>query len=193
MKKKKTQKVWCLVPVTKRASYPADFGPLACYLKPTVLNWGFKEDSDFKLDRKIMKLLWNPPFLKKNLRQLAKVKPLCSQQHLEPVIHDAITSLLDCCNALYFRVSQSSLKRLQLVQNAAACSSNGSSEEWTHLDSFHWLPVHFKIILFGFKWSRTTLPLWAAPPECTCLRSPNQTLLEVTKQSHSLSIFKIWP
>ena len=98
-------------------SSPVDLGPLAVYTKSTVTNLGFKMDSDFKLDRQISAVVRSSFF---HLRQLAKVKPFLAHQHFEAVIHAFITSRLDYCNALYFGVSQSSLARLQLVQNAAA-------------------------------------------------------------------------
>lgn len=134
---------------------PVDSGPLALYVKPTVSNLGFKMDSDFKLDRKIGAVVKSSFF---HLRQLAKVKPILERQHFETVILAFITSRLDYCNALYFGVSQSSLARLQLVQNAAACLLTGACKR-EHitpiLASLHWLPVHFrvhfKILLFVFK------------------------------------------
>ena len=51
---------------------------------------------------------------------MAKIKYILSRQHFEKIIHAFITTRLGYCNALYFGVSQASLSRLQLVQNAAA-------------------------------------------------------------------------
>ena len=111
--------------------------------------------SDFKMDRQIGAIVKASFF---HLRQLAKVKPFLAQKHFETVIHAFITSRLDYCNALYFGVSQSSLTRLQLVQNVAARLLTGARKR-EHitpiLASLHWLPVHFrvhfKIVLFVFK------------------------------------------
>ena len=111
--------------------------------------------NDFKLDLQIGAIVKSNFF---HLRQLAKVKPFLSQNHFERVIHAFITSRLDYCNALYFGVSQSSLTRLQLVQNAATRLLTGACKR-EHitpiLASLHWLPVHFivhfKILLFVFK------------------------------------------
>ncbi|TKS65252.1 RNA-directed DNA polymerase from mobile element jockey [Collichthys lucidus] len=134
---------------------PVDLGPLVPYRKQTITNLGFKMDSDFKLDRQISAIVKSSFF---HLRQLAKVKPFLAQKHFETVIHAFITSRLDYCNALYLGVSQSSLARLQLVQNAAARLLTGTHKR-EHitpiLASLHWLPVHFrvhfKILLFVFK------------------------------------------
>ncbi len=76
---------------------PADLGPLALYVKPTVSNLGFKMDSDFKLDRQIGAVVKSSFF---HLLLLAKVKPILARQHFETVIHAFITSRLDYCNAL---------------------------------------------------------------------------------------------
>ncbi len=65
---------------------------------------------------------------------------------------------MDYCNALYAGVCQSSLSRLQLVQNAAArlLTNTKKRDHITPiLASLHWLPVKqrivFKILLFVFK------------------------------------------
>ncbi len=78
------------------------------------------------------------------------------------VIHAFITSRLDYCNSLYYGVNQSSMGRLQTVQNAA---------DWYSLDrispiltSLHWLPVkqriELKIVVFVFKALRGLAPAY---------------------------------
>ena len=54
------------------------------------------------------------------IRLLAKTKSYLSFKDLERVINAFVTSRLDYCNALYVGMDQASIKRLQLVQNAAA-------------------------------------------------------------------------
>ncbi len=121
-----------------------------------------------------------------------------ARQHFETVLHAFITSRLDHCNALCSGVSQSSLARLQLVQNAAAHLLTGARQR-EHitpiLASLHWLPVHFrvhfKILLFVFK-SLNGL----APPHLSellhpcaparCLSSADQLLLEVPRSKRKL-------
>lgn len=174
---------------------PVDLGPLALYVKPTVSNLGFKMDSDFKLDRQIGAVVKSSFF---HLRQLAKVKSILTNEHFETVIHAFITSRLDYCNALYFGVNQSSLKRLQLVQNAAARLLTGSRKR-EHitpiLASLHWLPVHFrvhfKILLFVFKSLNGLAPPYLTELLCPhaparCLRSADQLLLEVPRSKRKL-------
>ncbi len=72
------------------------------------------------------------------------------------MIHALVT--LDYCNSLYSGLPQSSLSRLQAVQNATARLLTGSKKR-DHispvLSSLHWLPVKFrvdfKILLFVYK------------------------------------------
>jgi len=89
---------------------------------------------------------------------IARLKSFLSCDDLEKVIHAFITSQLDYCNSLYFGLPQSSLRRLQLVQNAAARLLTGTRrrEHITPiLASLHWLPVlfriQFKVLQFVFK------------------------------------------
>ena len=126
------------------------------------------------------------------------MKPLLSHQHFETVIHAFITSRLDYGNALYFGVSQSSLARLQSVQNAAARLLTGTRKR-EHitpvLASLHWLPVHFrvhfKILLFVFKSLNGLAPPYLSellhPYAATrSLRSANQLLLEIPRTRRKL-------
>ena len=104
-------------------------------------------------------------------------------------IHAFISSRLDYCNSLLSGIDQSSLRRLQLVQNAAARLLTGTKKR-EHitpvLAALHWLPVHFridfKILLFTFKSLHGLAPSYLADlvkpyiPE-RALRSANQHLL----------------
>ncbi|XP_026176392.1 uncharacterized protein LOC113138288 [Mastacembelus armatus] len=172
-----------------------NLGPLTSYLIPLVTNLGFKMDRDLKFDKQIGAVVKSVFF---HLRRLAKLRPLVSKQHFELVIHAFVTSRLDYCNALYLGVSQASLLRLQLVQNAAARLLTGT-RKYKHitpiLAALHWLPVsfrvHFKVLLFVFK-SLNGL----APPYLTellhpytpsrSLRSADLQLLEVPKTRRKL-------
>ena len=97
--------------------FTTNSGTLAPFFKPLVKNLGVTFDSGLKFDKQISSVV-RTSFLQ--LRLLAKVKPPLSRQDLEKAIHAFISSRLDYCNALYVGLSQSSISRLQLVQNAAA-------------------------------------------------------------------------
>ena len=93
-----------------------------------------------------------------HLRRIAKIRHLLSKQAAEQLIHAFITSRLDFCNNLLTGLPQSTLNRLQSVQNAAACLLTGT-RKFDHITpilyKLHWLPVNqriqFKIIILTFK------------------------------------------
>ena len=95
------------------------------------------------------------------LCQIAKVKQILSRPDLEKWIHVFITARLDYCNGLYAGISQTSLARLQLVQNSAArllTQTRRRRHITPILASLHWLPVHFKSVGRGVgpRGGRTT-------------------------------------
>ncbi len=106
-------------------------------------------------------------------------------------MHAFVSSRLDYCNSLYVGINQSSLSRLQIVQNAAARLLTGSRKR-DHitriLSSLHWLPVRyridFKILLFVFKSLNGLAPpylsdLLQSYSPSRSLRSADQKLLTV--------------
>ncbi len=112
-------------------------------------------------------------------------------------MHAFVSSRLDYCNSLYVGISQSTLSRLQIVQNATARLLTGSQKR-DHitpiLSSLHWLPVHyridFEILLFVFK-SLNGLTSYISDLLQTyspsrSLRSSDQKLLIVTRSRRNL-------
>lgn len=149
---------------------------------------GVTFDSAFKFDRQIGSVVKGAFF---QLRLLAKVKPYLSPKDLERVIHAFITSRLDYCNSLYVGLDKRSLRRLQLVQNAAArlLTSTKKRDHITPvLASLHWLPVccriDFKILMFVFKILNGLAPQYLVElihvhTPARALRSSNELLLDV--------------
>ena len=176
-------------------SPPFDLGPLTHYVRPVVCNLGFKIDSEFKLEHQVRAVVKTSFF---QLRRLAEVKPFLSLKNFEIVIHAFITSRLDYCNSLYLGANQSTLSRLQLVQNAAArlLTCTRKHEHITPvLASLHWLPVHFrvdfKVLLFVFKALNGLAPPYLAEllhlhAPSRSLRSADQLLLEVPRSKRKL-------
>ncbi len=155
-----------------------------------VRNLGVIIDSELGLSKQINSVVRNSFY---QLRVISKLKSFLSFQDLEKVIHAFITSCLDYCNSLYSGLPQSSLSRLQLVQNAAARLLTGA-KKYDHvtpiLASLHWLPVHFrvqfKILLFVFKALKNQAPSYLKdlliPLSSTRhLRSTDRALLSVPR------------
>ena len=90
-----------------------------------------------------------------NIRHIRKY---LSKEHIEQLIHAFVTSRLDYCNGLLYRVPECQIKKLQCVMNGSArliyCAP-----KFCHitpiLKELHWLPVcariEFKILLITFK------------------------------------------
>ena len=169
----------------------ADFGTLK--LSSTVRNLGVTFDSHLKFDKQISNVVRTSFF---QLCLLAKVKKFLSRHDLEKAIHALISSWLDYCNALYVGVSQSSLSRLQLVQNAAARLLTNTHRR-VHitpvLNSLHWLPVlfriDFKLIMFVFKALNGLAPLYLSKlltirDPGRAWRSTNHLVVEVPRSKY---------
>jgi len=163
-----------------------DLGDLRSYVSPCV---GVLFDSGLKFDKQIHSVVKSCFY---HLRHLAKVKPFLSLKNFEIVIHAFITSRLDYCNSLDYGANQSSIGRLQVVQNAAARLLTGN-RKFDHispiLTSLHWLPFKQRIelkknVVFVFKALRGLAPIYLSdllhchnPPRA--LRSGNLEIQSV--------------
>ena len=79
-----------------------------------------------------------------HLRQARQLAPYLSTPDLATVIHATVTSRLDFCNSLYAGLPLNLLRKLQLVQNAAARVLTGTG--WrAHitpvLSQLHWVQI----------------------------------------------------
>lgn len=90
-------------------------------------------------------------------RQISKLKPILSKQHLETVIHAFVTSCLDYSNSSLTGISKASPLARPASLAAAGFLTGAARREHTTpvLNSLHWLPVLFriqcKLLLFVFK------------------------------------------
>lgn len=137
---------------------PVDFGSLATHVKLAITGLGFKVDSEFKLDHQTIGNSEGPAFfaydsvLRGNPSSCSST--LKQSSITEAVTHAFNTSQLGYRNALYLGVSLSSLSRLLVFW----------LEHMTPILAWlHWLPVHyrvhFRIHLFVFKCTLSTLPV----------------------------------
>ena len=127
-----------------------NLGPLASYTHSTVKSLGVIFDRAFNFEKQISSVVRGSFF---QLRQIAKVKAYLPQKDLEGNIHAFITSRLDYCNSMYVGLEKSSIKRLQLVQNAAAPLLTRTKKR-DHITPIlrllHWLPVCHRIVLKSY-------------------------------------------
>ena len=125
------------------------------------------------------------------LRTLQKIKPYLDRETLEIVIHAFVSSKLDFCNSLLYGASQQQIRKLQLIQNAAARLLTGTkkSEHITPiLRNLHWLPIisriKFKILVIVYKTLHRQSPQYLQNliqpyTPGACLRSADRGLLTV--------------
>lgn len=128
-----------------------------------------------------------------HLRNISKIRKILSLHDAEKLVHAFVTSRLDYCNALLSGCANSSIKGLQLIQNAAARVLT-RTRRFEHISpvlaSLHWLPVKFridyKVLLLTFKALHGLAPLYlndllnSYTPSRT-LRSQDAGLLVIPK------------
>lgn len=182
-------------PADSSPALKAQLGPLSKNVCKQIKNLGVIFDSSLFFDKQISAVIRGSFF---HLRSIAKLKNILSSKDLEVAIHAFVTSRLDYCNSLYCGLPQSSLSRLQIVQNAAARLLTGSRKR-DHISpvlaSLHWLPikfrVDFKILMFVYKALSGCAPKYICDlivPYCPArsLRSSNHLLLKVSRSRYKL-------
>ncbi len=121
----------------------------------SVRNLGVFLDSSMSMETHVKKVCQASYF---QIRNLSSIRKLLSQDTAEILLHAFVTSRLDNGNSLLHGISESLLRKLQLVQNSAARVLT-KSRKYDHitpiLQDLHWLPVreriNFKILLLTWK------------------------------------------
>ena len=93
------------------------------------------------------------------IRKIAEIKSFLTEEELKTIVCSSILSKIDYCNAIYYGINDSLLKKLQSVQNSGVhLIRKRMNEQVSTIDllkRFHWLPVKkrilFKILLFVHK------------------------------------------
>ena len=93
-----------------------------------------------------------------HLKNIGCIRKMLTDEAAVQLVHSLISSRLDYCNSLMYGLPNSSIQRLQRMQNIAARIVS-RCPKYCHitpvLKSLHWLPVkariHFKILLLMFK------------------------------------------
>ena len=128
----------------------------------SVKNVGVFLDKNLNLNGHINKIVSQSYKL---LKDLKSVRSFISIKDTEILVNASITSRLDYCNSLFYKMSKSNLNKLQKVQNAAArlvLNRGRHASASPLLEQLHWLPVKsrciFKILLLMYKYLNNLAP-----------------------------------
>jgi len=153
----KTEAVW----ISSRHNSTINFPPVAVgssLIQPSqgARNLGFYFDSPLNMRRHINNVCSTSFF---QLRQLRVIRRTLSCDVLKTLLHAFISTRLDYCNSLFYGLPKCDLRKLQVVQNAAA-RLFGGLKKYDHItpvmkEKLHWLPVKqridFKIAMLTYK------------------------------------------
>ncbi len=101
------------------------------------------------------------------LYNIKKIRPFLSEHATQLLVQALVLSRLDYCNALLAGLPASSIKPLQLIQNAAARLIFNEPKR-THVTplfiNLHWLPIAaritFKALMFAYRTTSGSAPLY---------------------------------
>ncbi len=101
------------------------------------------------------------------LYNIKKIRPFLSEHATQLLVQALVLSRLDYCNALLAGLPASSIKPLQLIQNAAARLIFNEPKR-THVTplfiNLHWLPIaariKFKALMFVYRTTSGSAPLY---------------------------------
>ncbi len=80
-----------------------------------------------------------------HLRNIARLHPFLNINDAETLVHAFITSRLDYYISLFYGLPNTTINKLQYIQNSAARVLTFSKKSSHILHRLHWLPVHFRI------------------------------------------------
>ena len=167
----------------------------------SVNNLGSVFDCNLDMDKFITKKCQSAIYY---LQCISRIKKFLSIDAKRSLIHAFVTSRLDYANSLLYGSSQSSLARLQKIQNYAARIITGTkrSDHITPiLKQLHWLPISkridFKILIHTFNSINGSAPSYLSDllepySSIRHLRSNNEQLLKehLCKTNYGSSSFK---
>ena len=142
----------------------------------TVKNFGTVFDTSLSLEKQVTAVCKAGFY---HLRNIARVRKRLSFESNQVLLHAFVTSKLDYCNSLYYGLPDFLIKKLQYVQNSAACLLTGSCK-YDHvtpvLKKLHWLPVQhriiFKILTLTYKYGRATVLKRSSATLCPTAKPP---------------------
>jgi hypothetical protein len=154
---------------------------------PTARNLGVVFDSDLSFSKHISTICQSSFY---HIRQLRQIRPCLNTATAIILANALVSSKLDYCNSLYYNLPNSSIHRLQLVQNSLARVVIPAVKRHHHitptLRRLHWLPVNlrikYKIALLTYKTLQNKQPAYLhdllSPVPLSNRRSSNKNLLQ---------------
>ncbi len=101
------------------------------------------------------------------LYNIKKIRPFLSEHATQLLVEALVVSRLDYCNALLAGLPATSIKPLQLIQNAAARLIFNEPKRMHITPLFinlHWLPIaariKFKSLMFAYRTTSCSAPLY---------------------------------
>ena len=145
----------------------------------SVRNLGVIFDSNLDFKRHISSICRSSFY---QIRQLRQIRSSLDRNSATILANSLVHSKLDYCNSLLYGLPDTSISRLQRVQNSLArvvCNvSKRSAHSITLLKTLHWLPISqrikYKISLLTFKLLHSGKPSYLA--DCVSYYQPARTL-----------------
>ena len=135
----------------KRVQSPVDLviGVCGCSVKPKpfIRNIGFVFDDTMSMAAQIRRVC---QVAYCHIRRIATIKKCLSTTACKTIIHDLVMSRLHYGNAMHYRLPETQLRKLQMVQNSATrliTDIRRRDHVTPVLFSLHWLPIHQRIEL----------------------------------------------
>lgn len=131
---------------SKLTSTSLTFKDITLSPSKSVRNLGVIFDSDLALTKHISSVCSSSYYI---IRQLRQIRSSLDHNSCVLLCNALVSSKLDFCNSLYYGLPQSSINRLQLIQNSLArvvCPTVMRRDHVTPtLRKLHWLPIHARI------------------------------------------------
>ena len=160
------------------------------HISSTVRNLGAYFDQTMTLDHHVTNLCRSANW---QLRKISRLRKYLDNKSCEILVHAFITSRLDFLNSLLSGLPDSSIRKLQKIQNTAAriVKRKGRNCHITPiLKELHWLPIsfriQFKLLLLAFRAHIMGEPVYLSQLllryiPTRALRSSNKSFLTLPK------------
>ena len=132
--------------------------------KSTARDLGVIVDSHLQMSEHVNNVCKSAYF---SLRNIGKIRKYINQEECERLVHAFITSKLDTCNSILFRLPAIEVDKLQRAQNTApklVARSKKNEHITPVLKRLHWLPIRaridFKILLITYKALDNQAPIY---------------------------------